>query len=294
MKKTAMTLALLLVFLAGCATQTQSPAPSISFTAESFPRLDGSTANIPLAQELVMLFLGLDEYQAEDFVEFHTTARAYENLANGETDLLLVYEASDETKEQLEAMGAGFEYVPIGRDALVFIVNENNPVQSLSAQQIVDIYAGHVTNWGEVGGEDIKIAAFQRNPTSGSQALMDQLVMQGTPMMEAPREFTPGAMGGLIDGLAEYDNSSAAIGYSVFYFASTMYTRPGLRFVAVDGIVPSNETIASGEYPFTNDFYAVFRADEPENSAARQLAQWLGSGEGQALVERSGYVPHGN
>ena len=288
MKKIAILMVLLLVFFAGCSGKTPIQTPT--FTADTFPRLDGSTANIPMAQELAKLFLGLDDIQAEDFVTFNTTAKAYENLASRKCDLLLVYEASDETKAWLGEAGAAFEYIPIGRDALVFIVNENNPVQSLSTQQLTDIYAGHVTNWSEAGGEDIEIAAFQRNATSGSQALMEKLVMKGTPMTEAPSEFTPGEMGSLIDGLAEYNNSSAAIGYSVFYYASLMYTRPGLRFIGVDGVMPSNATIASGDYPFTNEFYAVLRADEPKNSPARELAAWLCGSEGQALIEQCGYV----
>ena len=202
-----------------------------------------------------------------------------------------VYEGSEGTKEKLDDMGTEFEYHPIGRDALVFIANENNPVQSLTSGQIKDIYTGKITNWSQVGGQDEEIIAFQRNPTSGSQTLMDKLVMQGTPMMEAPSEFTPAEMGSLIDGLAEYNNSGAAIGYSVYYYASLMYSRPGLKFLGADGTPPSNETIASGEYPYINEFFAVVRVDEPADSPARRLANWLRSADGQALVESCGYVP---
>jgi len=293
-KKIALLLALLLLLLAaGCTGGSEKPditEPSISFTEETFPKLDGSTANIPLAQALAKLFLGMDDLEAEDFVNFNTTPKSYKNLADGACDLLLVYEASDETKKELDGMGAELEYFPIGRDALVFIVNENNPVKSLSQQQTVDIYAGKIKNWSEMGGEDLNIAAFQRDPTSGSQALMKKLVMKDVPMAEAPTEFTPMEMGDLIDRLAEYDNNGGAIGYSVYYYASLMYTRPGLKFIGVDGTAPANETIAAGEYPYTNDFYAVLRKDEPADSPARRLAEWLSGSEGQKLIDSCGYV----
>ena len=294
-KKFTLLLALLMLLLAaGCtAGGSKKPEiikPSIGFTADEFPKLDGSTANIPLAQALAKLFLGMSDLAAEGFVNFNTTPASYKNLANGDCDLLLVYEASDETKQELDSMGAELEYFPIGKDALVFIVNENNPVKSLTQQQIVDIYTGKIKNWNEVGGEKLDIAAFQRDPTSGSQALMKKLVMKDVPMAEAPTEFTPAEMGMLIDRLAEYDNSGGAIGYSVYYYASLMYARPGLRFIGVDGAEPNNETIAAGEYPYTNDFYAVLRRDEPADSPARKLAQWLSGSEGQKLIDSCGYV----
>lgn len=70
---------------------------------------------------------------------------------------------------------------PIGRDALVFLTNEKNPVKSLSRQQVSRIYSGAVTNWKELLGDDREIRAFQRPKDSGSQNLMEKLVMKGTP-----------------------------------------------------------------------------------------------------------------
>ena len=75
--------------------------------------------------------------------------------------LLIVYEAPEYVKEELAEADAKLEQKAIGRDALVFIVNEENPVQSLTQQQLRDIYAGRITSWKDVGGVDSP-RAFQR------------------------------------------------------------------------------------------------------------------------------------
>jgi len=71
---------------------------------------------------------------------------------------------------------------------------------------------------------------------------------------------------------------------------SEMYMQEGIKLLKVNGVMPSNETIASGEYPYRQPFYAVIRADEPESSPARQLFNWLTTAEGKALIEKAGYV----
>lgn len=67
--------------------------------------------------------------------------------------------------------------------------------------------------------------------------------------MEAPTELAPASMGGLVDSVAAYNNSANAIGFSVYYYIDQMYSQPGLRLLAVEGVEPSNDTIAAQEYP---------------------------------------------
>ena len=98
-------------------------------------------------------------------------------------------------------------------------------------------------------------------------------------------------MGALVDEVASYRNSASAIGYSVYYYVTEMYLREGVKLLAIDGVAPSNETIASGEYPYTQYNYAVIRKDEKENSPARQLFDFLTTPEGKALMAAQGYVP---
>ena len=179
----------------------------------------------------------------------------------------------------------------IGHDALVFVVNEDNPVDSLTTDQIRDIYAGKITNWKEVGGNDAPIVAFQRNENAGSQALMKKLIMQDTELMTPPTDYIVDSMAGLMESVREYDNSANAIGYSVYYYAHDMEMAHGLKLIKVDGVAPSRDTIRTGEYPHRSDNCCVIPKDAPVGSPNRVIFDWLMTEEGQKLVSAEGYVP---
>ena len=259
------------------------------FAPEDYPRVDGSTSMLPLSRALMMAATGISAQEAELRVSHSKTTLSFYALVSGEADLLLVARPAEEAFAYADEMGVELEMRPIGVDALVFLTGEENPVDSLTQQQAVGIYTGEITNWREVGGADAEIIAYQRNKTAGSQVMMEEVVMQGEPMMDAPMEYRPAEMGELVDEVASYRNS--AIGYSVYYYVTEMYMREGVKLLAIDGVAPSNETIASGEYPYTQYNYAVIRKDEKENSPARQLFDFLTTPEGKALMAAQGYVP---
>ncbi len=271
--------------------QSQTEQVSLQLAVEDYPVMDGSTSNLPMMAEVMSEVCGISLEEAENLTGCSKTSNAWYNITNGMADILLVYEAAEETKAGVETSGVELEITPLGRDALVFINNEKNPVNNLSQQQLVDIYTGRITNWKEVGGEDQDIIAYQRKETSGSQSLFLKLLMQGQQPMEAPQELKPSAMDMLIDELARYNNEGNALGYSVFYYASYMYQQPGLKMLAVDGVMPSDTTIVDGSYPLLNEYYVVIRANEPSDSPARQLRDWLLSEEGKAAIEKAGYIP---
>ena len=301
MKKRALA-CLLLLTLAGCAPKApvqppETEKPPVGQPAEpilspkDYPRVDGSTANLPMMAAIRAAATGESIEQAEALTTCRKTSTAWLALANGWADLLLVYEASEETKKQLDGIGNDLEITPIGRDALVFLVNEENPVTSLTQAQLIDIYTGKITDWSEVGGAKAPIIAFQRPEASGSQSLFIKLLMQDQTPMEAPTEQRPAEMGGLIDAIAEYDNSANALGFSVYYYVSRMVEMDGLRLLEVDGVAPSSETIASGSYPLVNEYYLVTRAGEPAGSAASKLRAFILSDTGYSVMEKAGYVP---
>jgi len=263
------------------------------FTRENFPRMDGSTSTAPLAEAVAAVLLSEPrESVAELASDFSRTTQSFRNLANGLCDILIVSEPVPEVFDELRAMDFEIEMAPIALDALVFVVNAGNPVNDLTHQQIKDIYTGKISNWREVGGDDIEIVPFQRNAEAGSQVLMEKLVMDGQNMTDAPMQtiMTAFGMGELITAMKGFDGSASSIGYTVFFFAEDMGMAEGLKILSVNGVSPNAETIRSNDYPFINPYYTVISANEPENSPARILWNWLQTDNGQKLVGLEGYV----
>ncbi len=262
-----------------------------SMTPKDYPVVDGSTATIPLSQAVYQIATGASAEDAAVAIVHTKTTQSYYNLVYGTADLLIVYEPSDEVKKFLSDNGYKLQIKPIGKDALVFMANSSNPVESLTKEQLVQIYSGKITNWSQVGGEDMELLAFQRPVNSGSQTLMLKHVMGNVPMTEGPQVQTYSEMEGILKAMAEYTNEANTLGYSVFYYAKNMYHLPELRFMKVNEVEPSLQTIYDNSYPFINEFYAVIREDEPLNSNAHKIFDWLTQEEGQQLVKDTGYVP---
>ena len=273
------------------ATPTAGPETTpFVFTRENFPRLDGSTSTAPLAQAVCSVLLGETREEVADLVTFSKTTAAYYNLMAGQADLLIVGEPNEEVLAEKETTGFQWEQEAFATDAFVFVVNEDNPVDSITVDQARQIYTGEITNWKELGGEDQEIIPFQRNSEAGSQALMEKLVMEGQPMMDAPTDYIAGTMGQLMEAVKSYDNSPGAIGYSVYYYAEEMQMAQGLKLLALNGVEPNPETIRDETYPLINPKYVVLPADAAEDAPNRILFQWLLSDEGQRLVAHEGYV----
>jgi len=294
---------LLFIFTAACASKDnknnpddavaptpETPREEFRFTRENFPRMDGSTSTAPLAEAVASVLLGEPREAVVELAQFNRTTQSFRNLAAGLCDILIVAEPTPEVFEELKEQGFEIEIAPIATDALVFVVNSLNPVDTLTIEQIRDIYTGKITNWNEVGGEDIEIEAFQRNAEAGSQVLMEKLVMKGEPMMDAPSELVSYGMGDLINAVKGFDGSASAIGYTVYYYAEDMKMADGLKIISVGNTLPGADTIRSGQYPFLNPYYVVISAKESQDSPARIMYTWLLSEDGQRLVGLEGYV----
>ena len=224
-------------------------------------------------------------------IDYTNTHPAYEKLAKGETDLIIVTYPSKTAKDLLDKNDVDVDIIKVVNEGFVFFVNKENKVDNLSLKQIQSIYTGDVTNWKELGGDDAKILAYQRPDTSGSQTGLKELVMKDLKIKSpAIKEFVP-TMSGVIDYVADYKDDKRAIAYSYYYYANVMYANDNIKFLGINGVKPSFDTIRDNSYPLLTSYYIVINKKAKDNSNIRKLVNAMLSEQGQKLAMEAGYVP---
>ena len=256
---------------------------------EDLPVLDGAAALVPVYAAIVnaaypegsVTYEGGafsdDNYYGENFaadskMQYKNTVRGYTAIVDGDTDILFCAAPSAEQKQYAADKGVELVYVPVGLEAFVFFVNENNPVDSLTVEQIRSIYSGEFTNWSDVGGANRVINPVTRLAGSGSQSAMESFMGE--------REIAPKSPLAIL---------GASIGFSFRYYMDGIVGNDSVKMIALNGVYPSAENIRNGTYPIIAKFYAIYRADN-ENPNIPVLIDWILSDEGQTLIEQSGYV----
>ena len=265
-------------------------SPSLTLTKDELPVIDGALALAPYYEAMTAKLLDVDIEEARTLVLCNNTPSAYQNLTDGTVDMIFCAMPSDEQVQTAKEAGVTFEYHTILNGGFVFFVNKDNPVKSLTKKQLQDIYRGKIKNWKELGGDDVEIIPYQRNEGSGSQTGLYRFLLPKAAVMKAPTELAIGDMGEIVDAVAHYENSKGAIGYSYYYYVSSMHYTDQIKLLGVDGVIPSDKTISDGSYPMINQSQIVIRDDTPEDSMVRKIIAWCQSEEGAKLAEENGYV----
>ena len=267
--------------------------------------MDGATALYPVYSAFVQAVYPEGKYDIYDFkyneedgygqVTCTGTIEAYQRLIAGKTDIIFCAAPSADQLALAEAAGMELHLTPIGREAFDFFVHRDNPVQGLTVAEIQGIYTGEIKNWRELGGKNQRIRPYQRAENSGSQSALLRL-MEGLPLMEPEKEDRIAGMGGIITQVASYRNHKNAVGFSFRFYSTEMVENEQIRLLALNGVLPTKETIRSGEYPISSNFYAVTAspmgqsAPEESNAELRAFLDWILSEQGQEIIEKTGYV----
>ena len=299
-------------------TETPPELAQIGLTDLDVIRWDGSTSMRPPADRIVSHLTGVPvgemPFSEVEFWSRHKFSKTHDSIVNvieGRRDLAFSARKPSEDEWALAGeLNVKLVCTPFARDAFIFLVHRNNPVQNLSQQQIRDIYTGRLISWSEVADREIRIAPPEevdhqdgdsgytsqrgstdkilplvRNRNSGSEELMRERVMRDIPI-RAEGAHVVKTMSGIFNAL---EGNANAVGYSLLYFEKHLAPKSYARILSVDGVMPSRETVSSGAYPYTYECYLIHR--ESPGIKTERFVHWILQPEGRQAVSESGYVP---
>lgn len=257
---------------------------------KEMPILDGAEAAFPVYSGFALATYdqAILEEGEEEYVSFTNTIYGYERLLDKEIDIFFGAEPSSDQLQLTKDKNREIVMTPIGKEAFVFFVNKNNPIDNLEVSDVKDIYSGEIENWQEVGGKNKKIIAFQRPKNSGSQTWLEK-VMGDTPLVTPLKEEVPAGMGGILEQVADYRNYDNSLGFSFRFFATGMHDIKNMKLLAINGIDPSPEHISKGTYPFSAELYAITLKDNPKPTI-KPFLKWMQGPQGQKIIEEVGYI----
>ena len=263
----------------GCGSSTSSAAASSeSATASSAAGLNGTVATGgSTSMEKVMS--ALQEAYAEKEPDVTVT---YDPTGSGAG----ITGATDKTLDiglssrKLKDGETGVTATTIALDGIAIIVNNANPVQDLTIDQIAKIATGEVTNWKDVGGEDAPIVLIGREAGSGTRDGFESIVGV-TDKCQYAQELT--STGAVITGVAA---NNGAIGY-----ASLSALKDTVKAVTVEGVACTEETVLDGTYKIQRPFNFVTNDSVTPSDAVQSFIDFATSAEAADLIRAAGAVP---
>ncbi|MFZ5899325.1 MAG: phosphate ABC transporter substrate-binding protein [Bacillota bacterium] len=245
-------------------------------------QVNGSTTVAPIAQAWAEAFHEKNP-KVEVVVSGTGSGDGIAALINGTTDIAMASrEMKDKEKEQIKN-GTPVEYI-VGYDALAVIVHPGNPVQSLSMEQVKDIFTGRIKNWKEVGGPDKAIIIYTRDTSSGTYEFFKEHVLNKEEFADNAKKVASTAA--MTKSVAQDETS---IGYVGLAFVDSTVKALAVSNEGGNPVAPSVETAKSKEYPIVRGLN-MYTINEAQGLAKAFLDFGL-SAEGQAMVQEVGYIP---
>lgn len=250
----------------------------MSFADQSIV-IKGSTTVLPVAQGTLEAYMK-DNPSVQMSLSGGGSGEGVKALIDKTTDIAT---SSREIKKEEVALAAGRGVKPVAHvvayDAIIPVVHPKNKVTNLSIDQLSQIYQGKITNWKEVGGEDLKIVVISRDSSSGTFESWDHFVMKKAKV--TPRAQMLASNGALVTAVAKNRYAIAYLGIG--------YVNKSVKPLQVNGITASIQTAMSKEYPFSRELY-MYTNGEPAGEVAKYIA-FVKSVEGQKIVAKEGFVP---
>jgi phosphate transport system substrate-binding protein len=206
-------------------------------------------------------------------------------LLEGTTDIAMASRKMkfDEKAKCQEAGKAIVEKI-IAFDALAVVVNPSNPVSKLTRAQLEGIFTGKITNWKQVGGADLKIIPYSRETSSGTYEFFKEHVLLNKNYVKSILSMP--ATGAIIQSVSQ---TKGAIGYVGLAYLNNSVKAIHASFDGKTFVEPSLKTAVNKTYPIVRPLYFYYEKSKEKNYLP--LVNFVLSAEGQAIVQKVGYVP---
>ena len=239
--------------------------------------------------------LPLTQLEAETYMKSKPSARVtvtgggsgvgFAALVDGSTEIAMTSRKIKlNEKMKLQEQKQAYKEVIIAYDALAVVVNPANKVSKLTREQLSDIFTGKITNWKQLGGDDMKIVVYSRESSSGTYEFFKDHIMDKKNF--ASSVLSMPATGAIIQSVSQ---TKGAIGY-----VGLAYVDKNVKDISVsfDGKVFAKATLENAQnktYPVVRPLYFYYLSSN--EAKVKPFVDYILSPTGQALVLKSGYIP---
>ncbi len=174
--------------------------------------------------------------------------------------------------------------IPVALDALAIYLNDRNPIEHLTIEQLGRIFRGEIANWKEAGGPDAPIVLYGRENSSGTYVYFKEHVLANADFAEKYQAL-PGT-GAVINAVKK---DAGGIGYGGIGYATAVKTLPVAKDASAPAVAPSMENVYNNTYPLSRNLF-WYTAGAP-TGAIEELVDWVLGPEGQKAVSEVGFYP---
>lgn len=244
------------------------------FSGINEERMDitGSTSVQPVVEDLASAYL-IKHPDLKINIQGGGSGMGIRSTSQGITDIGM------SSKELNDCEKKGLDVIELGKEGIVICTHNNNNIDDLSTDQIKKIFSGEVSNWNELGGPNEEIHVITREDGSGTRSAFESLVMNNTDIKSDA----------IVQSSTESVKQAVSTDPGAIGYISLAHMSDDVKPIKVNGVVPSEENIASEKYELQRPFLLI--TSKNPSPEVLDFIKWVKSPEGTKIIKNDKIVP---